>query len=143
MSHKWREGGLKVQHGIIQGLKPILKKILNLEPNVVSRIIPGEIKNTKGHGDAVNVRVTVGLYKGAHQTGWKAIGLAGGLRQEIFLSTNPPHPEKKDIEHLFSLSGAKVLVSAEDTAAAAKKLNSNEDFPVCESRNEHEEVKKE
>lgn len=133
MSHRLREGGLKVQHGIIDKLKPILLKILKAESDHITRIVPGEIKNTRGHGDKIGVRVTVPLSKGEIQTGWKAIAMGGGLRQEIFLSSSPPHPTKLNIEEAFEAAGANVIRS-DDPRKAVPDPKSNTKMHVWQDK---------
>ena len=82
-----RDGKIKVQHGIIEGLKSSLKK---LEGNDhIKGIIPGEIsKATKGkvaRGAGVHFSITVPL--NGPGRGWKAIAKTASARQEIFIKT--------------------------------------------------------
>ena len=75
------EGKLKIEHSIIDGLRPVLERLLKDQPQIRS-IIPGVIRpvrDAKGHP---SVRVTVQT-----TNGWKAIALSQGARQELFVST--------------------------------------------------------
>jgi hypothetical protein len=119
MLHKLRQGGLKVQHGILKGLKPVLEKVLRLEPEAIKRIVPGEIHVTKGHGQGkdINVRITTPLLVGNDglQTGWKAIALASGSQQDVFVST---YLKRYDLERVFEAAGAQV--KSHDTNSSDK-----------------------
>jgi hypothetical protein len=72
---------LKVEHSIIDGLRPILEEFLAANPEVRS-VIPGVIRKVRDARGKVRVRVTVPT-----QNGWKAIALSAGARQELFIST--------------------------------------------------------
>jgi len=72
---------LKVEHSIIDGLRRVLEKLLEATPEIAS-IIPGEIKKVRKARGPVKIRVTTPT-----QTGWKAIALAAGARQELFVNT--------------------------------------------------------
>lgn len=72
---------LKVEHSIIDGLRRVLEKLLEAKPEIAS-IIPGEIKKVRKARGPVKIRVTTPT-----QTGWKAIALAAGARQELFVNT--------------------------------------------------------
>ncbi|HYW43283.1 MAG TPA: DUF2103 domain-containing protein [Bryobacteraceae bacterium] len=72
---------LKVEHSIIDGLRPVLEALLAANPEIRS-IIPGVIRPVRDARGKVKVRVTVPT-----QNGWKAIALSAGARQELFLST--------------------------------------------------------
>lgn len=71
---------LKVEHSIIDGLRPVLERLLESES--VRLVVPGVIKTVRDARGAVKIRVTVPV-----QNGWKAIALAAGARQEMFIST--------------------------------------------------------
>jgi hypothetical protein len=78
------QGRLKIEHSIIENLRPVLEHIL-LHPEIRS-IIPGVIRHVRdAKGKQVSIRVTVQT-----QNGWKAIALASGSRQELFISTDLP-----------------------------------------------------
>ena len=72
---------LKVEHSIIDGLRPLLERLLVAQPEIRS-IVPGVIRPVRDAKGAVKVRVTVPV-----TNGWKAIALAAGARQELFIST--------------------------------------------------------
>ncbi|MDA1311762.1 MAG: DUF2103 domain-containing protein [Acidobacteria bacterium] len=72
---------LKVEHAILDGLRRVLEDLL--EENLAVRlIIPGTIKPVRKARGKIKIRVTTPT-----QTGWKAIALAAGARQELFIST--------------------------------------------------------
>jgi len=109
--HRLRKNGLKVQHSILGHLKPVLTKLL-AECKDVTRIIPGEICVTRGvgQGKTVGIRITVPLQTAEKGTGFKAIALADGSRQEIFVSTALP---KARLEEAFTAAGASVTSTAD------------------------------
>lgn len=84
MSRKMRlrthENRLKIEHSIIDGLRPVLERML--EWDEIRMIVPGVIKVVRDARGEVKIRVTVPT-----QNGWKAIALAAGSRQELFVST--------------------------------------------------------
>lgn len=71
---------LKVEHSILDGLRPVLERLVE-DPDIRA-VIPGVIRPVRDAKGAVRIRVTVPV-----QNGWKAIALASGARQELFLST--------------------------------------------------------
>lgn len=71
---------LKIEHSIIGGLRPVLERLVEQED--IRAIIPGVIRPVRDAKGPVRIRVTVPV-----QNGWKAIALASGARQEIFIST--------------------------------------------------------
>ena len=71
---------LKVEHSIIDGLRPVLERML--EGDEIRSIIPGVIRHVRDAKGPVKMRVTVPV-----QNGWKAIALSAGSRQELFIST--------------------------------------------------------
>jgi hypothetical protein len=77
---------LKIEHSIIEGLRPVLERLLAHDE--IRSIIPGVIRPVRDARGAVKVRVTVPV-----QNGWKAIALAAGARQELFISTALPQDE--------------------------------------------------
>ncbi len=83
---------LKVEHSIIDGLRPVLEEVLAANPEIRS-IIPGVIRPVRDAKGKVRVRVTVPT-----QNGWKAIALSAGARQELFVSTAL---SKEELERLF------------------------------------------
>src|ERR1035441_8131148 len=72
---------LKIEHSIIDGVRPILEEVLAATPAIRS-IIPGVIRPVRNARGKVKVRVTVPT-----QNGWKAIALSAGAPQELFIST--------------------------------------------------------
>ncbi|MGC9999910.1 MAG: DUF2103 domain-containing protein [Bryobacteraceae bacterium] len=74
------DGRLKIEHSIIDGLRPVLERMLEWEE--IRTIVPGVIRVVRDARGEVKMRVTV-----ATQNGWKAIALAAGSRQEVFIST--------------------------------------------------------
>lgn len=84
MKLRANQGKLKIEHSIIENLRPVLERVL-VHPEVRS-IIPGVIRPVRdAKGRQVTIRVTVQT-----QNGWKAIALAAGSRQELFISTDLP-----------------------------------------------------
>lgn len=77
---------LKVEHSIIDGLRPVLERLLVSAD--VRLVVPGVIKTVRDARGPVRIRVTVPV-----QNGWKAIALAAGARQELFISTALSQPE--------------------------------------------------
>lgn len=75
------KGKLKIEHSIIDGLRPVLEKLLRDHPEIRS-IIPGVIRPVRDAKGIPVIRVTVPT-----ANGWKAIGLSAGARQELFIST--------------------------------------------------------
>ncbi len=75
------QGKLKIEHSIIDGLRDLLERLLNENPEIRS-IIPGVIRPVRDAKGEVKLRVTVPT-----TNGWKAIALSAGARQELFIST--------------------------------------------------------
>ena len=78
---------LKIEHSIIEGLRRVLEDLLAATPAIQS-IIPGRIRKVRDARGLVKVRVTTPT-----QTGWKAIALAAGARQELFITTKQTREE--------------------------------------------------
>jgi hypothetical protein len=74
-------GRLKIEHSIIDGLRPVLERLLSATEGIRS-IIPGVIRPVREAKGPPVIRLTV-----ATTNGWKAIALSGGARQELFIST--------------------------------------------------------
>ena len=72
---------LKIEHSIIDGLRPVLEELLKSNAEIRS-VIPGVIRPVRDARGKIQVRVTVPT-----QNGWKAIALSAGARQELFIST--------------------------------------------------------
>jgi hypothetical protein len=75
------QGKLKIEHSIIDKLKPVLLRLL-ADNDQIRSVIPGVIRQVRDARGEPEVRVTV-----ATTNGWKAIGLSAGARQELFIST--------------------------------------------------------
>jgi hypothetical protein len=90
---------LKIEHSIIDGVRPILEELLAAKPEIRS-IIPGVIRPVRDARGKVKMRVTVPT-----QNGWKAIALSAGARQELFISTEM---SKEEIETAMGKAGAVV-----------------------------------
>jgi len=77
------QGKLKVEHSILDGLRDVLERLLDDNPESIRSIIPGVIRPVRDAKGEVRIRVTVPT-----TNGWKAIALSAGARQELFISTN-------------------------------------------------------
>lgn len=86
------QGKLKIEHSIIDGLRPVLERLLDHNPEIRS-IIPGVIRPVRDAKGKPTIRVTVPT-----TNGWKAIGLSAGARQELFISTIM---DKEEIEKII------------------------------------------
>ena len=76
------QGKLKIEHSIIDGVRDLLKVLLEENPDEIRSVVPGVIKPVRDAKGPVRMRVTVPT-----TNGWKAIALSGGARQELFIST--------------------------------------------------------
>jgi hypothetical protein len=72
---------LKVEHSIIDGLRPVLETLLADNDTIVT-IVPGVIRKVRKARGPVKIGITIPT-----QNGWKGIALAAGARQELFIST--------------------------------------------------------
>ncbi len=72
---------LKIEHSIIEGLRPVLERLLEANPEIRS-IVPGVIRRVRDAKGPVAMHLTVPT-----GNGWKGIALASGARQELFIST--------------------------------------------------------
>jgi len=88
---------LKIEHSIIDGLRPVLEEVLAANAEIRS-VIPGVIRPVRDAKGKVRVRVTVPT-----QNGWKAIALSAGARQELFI--HAPWT-KEQVEAAFARAGA-------------------------------------
>ena len=75
------QGKLKIEHSIIDGLRPVLENLLQRCEEIRS-IVPGVIRQVRDARGSPRIRVTVPT-----TNGWKASGLSAGARQELFIST--------------------------------------------------------
>ena len=92
MKLRTAQGKLKIEHSIIDGLRPVLERLLGNNPEIRS-IIPGVIRPVRDAKGQPTIRVTVPT-----TNGWKAIALSAGARQELFISTTL---EKDGIERII------------------------------------------
>ena len=76
------QGKLKIEHSIIDGVRGLLTRLIEQNPEIRS-VIPGVIRPVRDAKGKVKVHVTVPT-----QNGWKAIALSAGARQELFISTD-------------------------------------------------------
>ena len=87
------QGKLKIEHSIIDGVRPLIERLLQTEPEI-RLVVPGRIGRVRDARGPVDVRVTVPT-----QNGWKAIALSAGARQELFVSTPLG---KEELERAFA-----------------------------------------
>jgi hypothetical protein len=87
------QGRLKVEHSIIDGLRPILERML-LTHDEIRSVVPGVIRPVRDAKGRPTIRVTVPT-----TNGWKAIALSAGARQELFISTAL---EKQALEQIIN-----------------------------------------
>ena len=81
MKLRTAQGKLKIEHSIIDGLRPVLERFLKSNPEIRS-VIPGVIRPVRDAKGVISIRITVQT-----SNGWKAIALSRGARQELFIST--------------------------------------------------------
>ena len=74
------KGKLKIEHSILENLRPVLDRLV--ERDEIRSVIPGVIRPVRDAKGPVKIHITVPT-----QNGWKAIALANGARQELFIST--------------------------------------------------------
>ena len=90
---------LKIEHSIIDGLRPVLEELLKGNQEIRT-VIPGVIRPVRDARGKLKVRVTVPT-----QNGWKAIALSAGARQELFVSADWT---KEQLEAAMAKAGAVV-----------------------------------
>jgi hypothetical protein len=83
------KGKLKIEHSILESLRPVLDRLVTRDD--IRSIIPGVIRPVRDAKGTVKIRITVPT-----QNGWKAIGLANGARQELFISTEMTEQQLAD-----------------------------------------------
>jgi hypothetical protein len=93
MKLRTSQGKLKIEHSIIDGVRDVLKRLLEENPQTIRSVIPGVIRRVRDAKGAVRVHVTVPT-----TNGWKAIALSAGARQELFISTTL---DKEPLERLL------------------------------------------
>lgn len=72
---------LKLEHAVIEGLRPVLERLLKNTPQI-SLIIPARIVGIRGHTQ-LRIRITVKTVNG-----WKLTACIPSSAQEIFVSTS-------------------------------------------------------
>lgn len=80
MKLKHRSNGVKREHGIVEGLLPLLERIASLP--AVGAVIPGRIRVTKNHCPTLTVRLQARTV-----SGFKLGARVGTLAQEVFVVT--------------------------------------------------------
>lgn len=94
---RYREGILKIEHGILPGLKAILLRLTESED--VRSIVPGRIYTTRGRpGGALSVRVSAPT-----ATGVKLIARRGSSVQEVFVVCE----DRAAVEQALRAAGAR------------------------------------
>lgn len=94
MKLRANQGKLKIEHSIIDGLRPVLENLLLSKE--IRAIIPGAIRPVRNARGPVQVRVTVPVVNG-----FRAIALSAGARQELFISTGL---DREGLEWLIKLA---------------------------------------
>ena len=89
-----------MEHSILDGLRKVLERLLDDNPATIRSIIPGVIRPVRDAKGEVKIRVTVPT-----TNGWKAIALAAGARQELFISTNLSKDQLEQVIHQASRLG--------------------------------------
>ncbi len=82
MKLRTAQGKLKIEHSIIDRLRPVLERLLK-DNAAIRSVIPGVIRPVRDARGEPTIRVTVPT-----TNGWKAIALSAGARQELFVSTD-------------------------------------------------------
>ena len=83
MKLRTAQGKLKIEHSIIDGVRDMMKQLLEENSSTVRSVIPGVIRQVRDARGPVKLHVTVPT-----TNGWKAIALSAGARQELFISTS-------------------------------------------------------
>lgn len=82
MKLRTAQGKLKIEHSIIDGVRDMMRRLLEENPGTIRSVIPGVIRQVRDARGPVKLHVTVPT-----TNGWKAIALSAGARQELFIST--------------------------------------------------------
>src|SRR5919202_4490895 len=93
MKLRTAQGKLKIEHSIIDGVRDLLRRLLEENPTTIRSVIPGVIRQVRDARGPVKHHVTVPT-----TNGWKAIALSAGARQELFISTTA---DKEELERLL------------------------------------------
>ena len=88
MKLRTAQGKLKIEHSIIDGVRDMMRRLLEENPSTIRSVIPGVIRQVRDARGPVKLHVTVPT-----TNGWKAIALSAGARQELFISTTLGKPE--------------------------------------------------
>ena len=88
MKLRTAQGKLKIEHSIIDGVRDMMRRLLEENPGTIRSVIPGVIRQVRDARGPVKLHVTVPT-----TNGWKAIALSAGARQELFISTTLAKPE--------------------------------------------------
>ncbi len=89
---RYRDGILKVEHGILPGLREVLEDLAHDE--TVHSIVPGRIYVTRGRpGGSLRVKVST-----LTATGVKLIARRGSSVQEVFVVCDEPDKVRKDLD---------------------------------------------
>lgn len=97
MKLRAEQGRLKIEHSIIDGLRPVLERLLRNNEQIRS-VVPGVIRPVSDAKGEPTVRLTVPT-----TNGWKGIALSAGARQELFISTALTKKELESaIKHALS-----------------------------------------
>lgn len=88
---RYRDGILKVEHGILPGLRDVLQELA--ENEAVHSIVPGRIYVTRGRpGGALRVKASTPT-----ATGIKLIARRGSSVQEVFVVCDDPASVRKAV----------------------------------------------
>ena len=93
MKLRTAQGKLKIEHSIIDGVRDLMKRLLEENTDTVRSVIPGVIRQVRDARGPVRIRVTVPT-----TNGWKSIALSAGARQELFISTDLG---KEHLQHIL------------------------------------------
>src|SRR4051812_5134150 len=93
MKLRTAQGKLKIEHSIIDGVRDLMRRLLEDNPQTIRSVIPGVIRQVRDARGPVKLHLTVPT-----TNGWKAIALSAGARQELFISTTLG---KDDLEALL------------------------------------------
>ncbi len=91
------QGKLKIEHSIIDGVRDLLRRLLDENPATIRSVVPGVIRPVRDARGKVRIHVTVPT-----TNGWKAIALSAGARQELFISTSL---DKEALEQALEKAG--------------------------------------
>src|SRR3954447_13443577 len=96
MKLRTAQGKLKIEHSIIDGVRDLMRRLLEENPETIRSVIPGVIRQVRDARGPVKLHVTVPT-----TNGWKAIALSAGARQELFISTTLDKPALESLLELL------------------------------------------